>query len=181
MILDGTLIPIDRCAEQTISVNGESIDAWYSGKAHQHAGNLQALSAPDGLPLWIGEVEPGSVHDMSAARARTEGRVSVHGSGVRVGARAEHCDRRPWMARAFLERGIHSGEPRCNDRTGRRPCSVCARTPRHTPSGLGTAGHTKRDEAASTITQRHSAALKDLASNPTVAGSNPAGRALIMS
>ncbi|MER6946523.1 transposase family protein [Nonomuraea sp. NPDC000554] len=62
MILDGTLIPIDRCAEQTISVKGEAIDAWYSGKAHQHAGNLQALSAPDGLPLWISEVEPGSVH-----------------------------------------------------------------------------------------------------------------------
>ncbi len=52
VILDGTLIPIDRCAEQTLSVKGEPIDAWYSGKAHQHAGNLQALSAPDGLPLW---------------------------------------------------------------------------------------------------------------------------------
>ncbi|WP_170223621.1 hypothetical protein [Nonomuraea turkmeniaca] len=41
VILDGALIPIDRCAEQTVSVKGESIDAWYSGKAHQHAGNLQ--------------------------------------------------------------------------------------------------------------------------------------------
>ncbi|WP_285780849.1 transposase family protein [Microtetraspora sp. NBRC 13810] len=73
VILDGTLIPIDRCAEQTISVKGESIDAWYSGKAHQHAGNLQALSAPNGLPLWIGEVEPGSVHDLSAARTHVLG------------------------------------------------------------------------------------------------------------
>ncbi|PRX61445.1 DDE superfamily endonuclease [Nonomuraea fuscirosea] len=68
VILDGTLIPTDRCAEQTINVKGESIDAWYSGKAHQHAGNLQALSAPSGLPLWIAEVEPGSVHDLTAAR-----------------------------------------------------------------------------------------------------------------
>ncbi len=73
VILDGTLIPIDRCSEQTISVKGESIDAWYSGKAHHHAGNLQALSAPDGLPLWIGEVEPGSVHDLSAARTHVLG------------------------------------------------------------------------------------------------------------
>ncbi|GAA4537145.1 IS5-like element IS470 family transposase [Nonomuraea ferruginea] len=73
VILDGTLIPIDRCAEQAISVKGEPIDAWYSGKAHHHAGNLQALSAPDGLPLWIGEVEPGSVHDLSAARTHVLG------------------------------------------------------------------------------------------------------------
>jgi hypothetical protein len=73
VILDGTLIPIDRCAEQTLSVKGEPIDAWYAGKAHRHAGNLQALSAPGGLPLWIGEVEPGSVHDLSAARTHVLG------------------------------------------------------------------------------------------------------------
>lgn len=73
VILDGTLIPIDRCAEQTLSVKGEPIDAWYAGKAHQHAGNLQALSAPSGLPLWIGEVEPGSVHDLTAARTHVLG------------------------------------------------------------------------------------------------------------
>ncbi|MGW4795024.1 hypothetical protein ACWEPC_21705 [Nonomuraea sp. NPDC004297] len=33
VILDGTLISTDRCAEQTISVKGEPIDAWYSAKA----------------------------------------------------------------------------------------------------------------------------------------------------
>lgn len=68
VILDGTLIPTNRCAEQTLSIKGESIDLRYAGKAHQHGGNLQALSAPDGLPLWIAEVEPGSVHDLTAAR-----------------------------------------------------------------------------------------------------------------
>ncbi|MGP4102268.1 transposase family protein [Nonomuraea sp. KM90] len=73
VILDGTLIPIDRCAEQRLSVKGEPIDAWYSGKAHQHAGNLQALSAPGRLPWWIAEVEPGSVHDLTAARAQVLG------------------------------------------------------------------------------------------------------------
>ncbi|MGV9387400.1 transposase family protein [Nonomuraea sp. NPDC003707] len=73
VILDGTLIPIDRCAEQIMSVKGEPIDAWYSGKDHQHAGNLQALSAPSGLPLWIAEVEPGSVHDLTAARTHVLG------------------------------------------------------------------------------------------------------------
>lgn len=73
VITDGTLIPTDRCSEQTLSVKGEPIDAWYSGKAHQHAGNLQAVSAPNGLPLWIGDVHPGSVHDLTAARAEVLG------------------------------------------------------------------------------------------------------------
>ncbi|QYC38294.1 hypothetical protein Nocox_03320 [Nonomuraea coxensis DSM 45129] len=73
VILDGTLIGIDRCAEQRLSVKGELIDAWHSGKAHQHAGKLQALSAPDGLPLWVAEVEPGSVHDLTAARTHVLG------------------------------------------------------------------------------------------------------------
>ncbi|MGW4412656.1 transposase family protein [Nonomuraea sp. NPDC004702] len=70
VILDGTLIPIDRRAERTTSLKGESIDVWYSGKARQHAGNPRVLSSPGGLPLWIAEAEPGSVHDLSAARAQ---------------------------------------------------------------------------------------------------------------
>ncbi|GAA0944763.1 transposase family protein [Nonomuraea longicatena] len=73
MTLDGTLIPTDRRAEQIIGVKGEPIDAWYSGKAHRHAGNLQALSAPNGLPQWNAEVEPGSVHDLTAARIHVLG------------------------------------------------------------------------------------------------------------
>ncbi|MGS2647800.1 transposase family protein [Streptosporangium sp. G12] len=68
--LDVTLLPMDRCAEQTTSVKGEQIDRWYSGKAHHHAGNVQALSAPDGLPLWVSDVEPGSIHDLAAAPAK---------------------------------------------------------------------------------------------------------------
>ncbi|GGT46819.1 hypothetical protein GCM10010176_107210 [Nonomuraea spiralis] len=81
VILDGTLIFIDRCAEQSLSVKGEPIDAWYSGKAHQHAGNLQALSAPSGLPLWIAHVEPGSVHDLTAARAHVLGALYAAAAG----------------------------------------------------------------------------------------------------
>jgi DDE superfamily endonuclease len=42
------------------------IDQWYSGKAHHHGGNLQALTRPDGLPAWISGVEPGGVHDPAA-------------------------------------------------------------------------------------------------------------------
>ena len=69
VILDGKIIPCDRCKEPAVSVNGEVIDLWYSGKAHTHGGNIQAVCAPDGFPLWVSEVEPGSEHDITAARA----------------------------------------------------------------------------------------------------------------
>jgi len=68
VILDGKIIPADRCREKTLSVRGEAIDLWYSGKAHTHGGNIQAVLAPDGFPLWVSEAEPGSVHDITAAR-----------------------------------------------------------------------------------------------------------------
>lgn len=68
VILDGKLFAADRCGETTTSVKGATIDWWYSGKAHRQGGNIQALSAPNGLPLWGSEVEPGSTHDFTAAR-----------------------------------------------------------------------------------------------------------------
>jgi hypothetical protein len=68
VILDGKIIPADRCKEPAISVKGQIIDLWYSGKAHTHGGNIQAVLAPGGFPLWISPVEPGSVHDLTAAR-----------------------------------------------------------------------------------------------------------------
>jgi hypothetical protein len=49
-------------------VKGEQVDAWYSGKARRHGGNIQAVMRPDGLPLRTGPAEPGSVHDLTAAR-----------------------------------------------------------------------------------------------------------------
>jgi hypothetical protein len=68
VILDGKIIPSDRCREKTISVKGKVIDLWYSGKAHAHGGTIQAVIAPDGFPLWVSPAEPGSVHDITAAR-----------------------------------------------------------------------------------------------------------------
>jgi hypothetical protein len=69
VILDGKIIPADRCKEPAVSVKGQVIDLWYSGKAHTHGGNIQAVIAPGGFPLWVSDVEPGSVHDITAARA----------------------------------------------------------------------------------------------------------------
>jgi hypothetical protein len=68
VILDGKVFTSDRCSEPMTSVKGEQVDAWYSGKAHRHGGNVQAVMRPDGLPLWAGPAEPGPVHDITAAR-----------------------------------------------------------------------------------------------------------------
>ena len=58
LILDGTLISSDRCADKKTSRKGREIDKWYSGKAHEPAGNVQALAAPGGVPLWVSGVCP---------------------------------------------------------------------------------------------------------------------------
>ncbi len=68
VILDGEIIPSGRCREKATSVKGEVIDLWYSGKAHRHGGNIQAVARPDGFPLWVSPAVPGSVHDLTAAR-----------------------------------------------------------------------------------------------------------------
>ena len=68
LILDGTLISSDRCAGKKTSKKGKEIDTWYSRKAHEPAGNVQALAAPGGIPLWVSDVLPGSTHDLTAAR-----------------------------------------------------------------------------------------------------------------
>jgi hypothetical protein len=67
-ILDGTLIASDRCSDKKTSKKGTEIDKWYSGKAHHHAGLVQALTGPSGIPLWVSAALPGSTHDITAAR-----------------------------------------------------------------------------------------------------------------
>jgi len=69
VILDGTIIEPGRCREPALSAKGEVTGLWHSGKAHAHGGNIQAIFAPDGFPLWAWPAEPGSVHDSTAARA----------------------------------------------------------------------------------------------------------------
>ncbi|MCX2971916.1 MULTISPECIES: transposase family protein [Streptomyces] len=68
IVLDGTLTITDRLAGTALSVKGEKIDAWYSGKHKCFGGNVQFLAAPDGTPLWTSDAEPGSTHDLTAAR-----------------------------------------------------------------------------------------------------------------
>jgi hypothetical protein len=68
VILDGKLFATDRVAETTSSVKGNTIDVWYSGKHRGFGANIQALSRPDGLPIWTSDAAPGHLHDLTCAQ-----------------------------------------------------------------------------------------------------------------
>jgi hypothetical protein len=59
VIIDGTLIPIDRIAADR---------PFYSGKHTMHGMNLQVIASPDGTILWVSGQLPGNTHDTAAAR-----------------------------------------------------------------------------------------------------------------
>ncbi|MEV4591293.1 transposase family protein, partial [Streptomyces chartreusis] len=59
VILDGTLLPIDRIAADR---------PFYSGKHKKHGMNVQVLTDPFGQLLWASPTLPGAVHDIRAAR-----------------------------------------------------------------------------------------------------------------
>ncbi|HZM75403.1 MAG TPA: transposase family protein [Candidatus Limnocylindrales bacterium] len=82
VILDGKIVDTDRVAATTTGRKGELIDLWYSGKRHDFGGNLQAVIRPDGLPVWISAVEPGSTHDLTAAHTRPRGAVRGRRPGL---------------------------------------------------------------------------------------------------
>ena len=63
--LDGTLIGTDRCRTKNPETGH---DLWFSGKHREHGGNVQIVSDPDGHPVAVSDVEPGSAHDLAAAR-----------------------------------------------------------------------------------------------------------------
>src|SRR5262249_47373186 len=59
VVIDGTLIPIDRVAADR---------PFYSGKHRRHGMNLQVIASLDGDILWVSGPLPGAVHDLAAAR-----------------------------------------------------------------------------------------------------------------
>ncbi|MGC3005116.1 transposase family protein, partial [Streptomyces sp. G35A] len=59
VLLDGTLLPIDRIAADR---------PYYSGKHRRHGMNVQVLADPFGRLLWASPALPGAVHDVRAAR-----------------------------------------------------------------------------------------------------------------
>jgi len=69
IIIDGTLVETDRVAAPGPTTG---VDLWWSGKHGCHGGNVQALLAPDGWPLWTSDVRPGREHDTTALRTHAE-------------------------------------------------------------------------------------------------------------
>ncbi|MBO0883360.1 MAG: transposase family protein [Mycobacterium sp.] len=58
LVLDGTLIAIDRVAADR---------PYYSGKHRHHGMNVQVIATGDGDIVWVSGALPGSVHDAKAA------------------------------------------------------------------------------------------------------------------
>lgn len=58
-ILDGSLIPIHRVADQR---------PYYSGKHKRHGVNVQVIADAAGRLVWASPALPGSAHDLTAAR-----------------------------------------------------------------------------------------------------------------
>jgi hypothetical protein len=83
VILDGTLLPIDRITADT---------PCYSGKHKRHGMNVQVLTDPFGRLLWASPALPGSTHDLTAARqhgiieALTEARLNCGADKAYQGA-----------------------------------------------------------------------------------------------
>ncbi|WP_408646234.1 transposase family protein, partial [Streptomyces jeddahensis] len=59
VILDGTLLPIDRIAADR---------PYYSGNHKKHGMNVQVITDPFGRLIWASPALPGAVHDITAAR-----------------------------------------------------------------------------------------------------------------
>ncbi|GIG93330.1 transposase family protein [Plantactinospora endophytica] len=60
-ILDGTLIPIGRVAQQK---------PYYCGKHKRHGVNVQVIADAAGRLVWASPALPGSAHDLTAARSQ---------------------------------------------------------------------------------------------------------------
>jgi hypothetical protein len=84
VILDGTLLPIDRIAADR---------PFYSGKHKKHGMNVQVITDPFGRLLWASPALPGAVHDIKAAR--------THGIPAALTQAGIHC----WADKAYQGAG----------------------------------------------------------------------------
>ncbi len=61
-----TLIATDRCRTRNPDTGH---DLWYSRKHKAHGGNVQVVCDPSGFPVTVSDMQPGSAHELAAARA----------------------------------------------------------------------------------------------------------------
>lgn len=84
VIVDGKVVDDERCRTKTLSKKGKVIDVWYSGKTHHFGGNIRAVMRPDGLPIWVSDVQPGSAHDITCAREHAFGALYAAASQLNL-------------------------------------------------------------------------------------------------
>jgi hypothetical protein len=126
LVIDGTLIPIDRVAPDR---------PFYSGKHRKHRMNLQVIASPDGDILWVSGPLHGAVHD-------ADGPARDHTPAAATGRNLRHPDHQG--ASAML-RHTFVTTIRCRRRPQGRP----DRRPPHRPA------HTMRYERARQNLDRH--------------------------
>jgi hypothetical protein len=114
VVLDGTLIPIDRVAADR---------PFYSGKHKRHGMNLQVIASPSGDILWVSGPLPGSVHDKKAewvwgalAELEAAGLVTLADKGYQGSTHAKI----PYRGRRNPNRRRKPTAPPARERT---PCS----------------------------------------------------------
>ncbi|MFH9610881.1 transposase family protein [Streptomyces sp. NPDC017448] len=141
-LLDGTLAECDRDGDGR---------ADYSHKHRRHDVNVQAVTDPQGRPLWLSPALPGRTHDLTAARTHRIVRICEHqgaliladlayqGAGPRVTTGIKRgpqqgltstektLNRALAEARAPVERGVARLKPRRIFRRSR--CSPTRLTP----------------------------------------------------
>jgi Helix-turn-helix of DDE superfamily endonuclease/DDE superfamily endonuclease len=85
VILDGTLVPIDRVAADR---------PFYSGKHKRHGMNLQVIASPHGDLLWVSGALPGSVHDKRAewGRGKPESQKEANRAHARLRGPGERAN-----------------------------------------------------------------------------------------
>lgn len=98
VILDGTLLPIDRIAADR---------PYYSGKHRKHGMNVQVITDPFGRLLWASPALPGAVHDIRAAR--------THGIIAALSEAGVRC----WSDKGYQGAG---GTVRCPTEADGRSC-----------------------------------------------------------
>lgn len=85
VILDGTVLPIDRIAADR---------PYYSGKKKHHGMNVQVIADPAGHLIWASDALPGATHDLTAAR--------IHAIPAALAAGGVKC----WADRAYQTAGL---------------------------------------------------------------------------
>ncbi|CAM5316249.1 IS5 family transposase IS493 [Streptomyces atroolivaceus] len=84
MILDGTVLPIDRITADR---------PYYSGKKKHHGMNVQIHADAAGGLIWVSDALPGATHDLTAAQ--------THGIPVALDANDSKC----WADKAYQGAG----------------------------------------------------------------------------